>query len=181
VSTGRWLPGRAWDQKQRLLVFKRNVTYWMKPNKPLLSLRLYLSGEPVTTVFSLSLCLCLSVSLCLCLCLSVCLSVSLNAGSLNPSTSCYLLCTPGHHLKLVKTVCVAHCLHYSFLELHCCAEDKVLSPWLDSRSLLFLKQFGVPCKVACADIWSFHMDVLIVTKLALRRPPYLPVPEAFFL
>lgn len=38
----------------------------------------------------------------------------------------------------------------------------------------------MPRKVASADIWGFHRDVLIVTKLALRRSPYLPVPEASF-
>lgn len=51
---------------------------------------------------------------------------------------------------------------------------------MDCSSPLFLQQFRMPCKVASADIWGFHTDVLIVTKLALRRSPYLPVPEASF-
>lgn len=147
----------TWIQKQSFLILKRRVTHKTKPDTWLLSLGVHLSGEPATTALSLW-----------------------KLWAWTPSTSCYLLCTPGHHPELANTFCIVHCFPYSLLELHCCAEDKTLSPWLDCGSPLFRRQFRMPRKVASADIWGFHMDVLIVTKLALRRSPYLPVPEASF-
>lgn len=147
----------TWLQKQSFLILKRRVTHKMKPDTWLLSLGVHLSGEPATTALSLWI-----------------------LWAWTPSTSCSLLCTPGHHPELANTFCIVHCVPYSLLELHCCAEDKTLSPWLDCSSPLFLQQFRMPRKVASADIRGFHRDVLIVTKLALRRSPYLPVPEASF-
>lgn len=46
----------------------------------------------------------------------------------------------------------------------------------------FSSDLGTPFrhKVASADIWHFHEDVLIVTQLVLRKQPYLLVAGASF-